>query len=93
MKHVVTVALLQFSLVSHFQPLTYYSVTVRIGFVNLLSDQAVVIYNRPPALVSHDGFVAELRRVFDHPVQGDEAWTNQGSSSTANQRPSCRAEL
>lgn len=54
--------------------------TVKIGFVNLLPNQVaqwttVIIEKRAPALFSYDASVAELRRVFDHPVQGDEAWT------------------
>lgn len=62
--------------------------------VNLLSGCAaqwatVVIENHAPLSVNYEPFVAELRLVFNHPVQGGEAMTRlfhfrQGSSSVAD---------
>lgn len=60
------------------KPLTYHSDGLKITFVNLLSERAaqratVVLENWTPASSNFPAFTAELRRVFDHPVQSGEA--------------------
>uniref|UniRef100_A0A674MMR7 DUF4939 domain-containing protein n=1 Tax=Takifugu rubripes TaxID=31033 RepID=A0A674MMR7_TAKRU len=66
--------LLQCSLVFDLQPLTYPSDRAKIAFVvNLLSGRAAVLENQSPVSSSFLAFMAELKRVFDHPVQSSEA--------------------
>lgn len=70
--------LLQCFLVFDLKPLNYHSDGLKITFVNLLSERAaqratVVMENWTPASSSFPAFTAELRRVFDHPVQSGEA--------------------
>uniref|UniRef100_A0A674PMU1 Gypsy retrotransposon integrase-like protein 1 n=1 Tax=Takifugu rubripes TaxID=31033 RepID=A0A674PMU1_TAKRU len=87
--------LLQCSLVFDLQPLTYPSDRAKIAFmVNLLSGRAAqwataVLENQTPASSSFPFFTAELRRVFDHPIQSSEASSQilslrQGPSSVAD---------
>nr|AAG60684.1 gag-protease [Takifugu rubripes] len=87
--------LLQCSLVFDLQPLTYPGDRAKIAFVvNLLSGRAAqwataVLENQTPASSSFPEFTAELKRVFDHPIQSGEAASQirslrQGSSSVAD---------
>lgn len=86
--------LLQCSLVFSQKPVTYASETSKIAFVmGLLQDKALawasaVWQNKPAMRLDYDYFEAELKRVFDHPVQGKEAARRmlalrQGSMSAA----------
>ncbi|KAI3370011.1 hypothetical protein L3Q82_024433 [Scortum barcoo] len=76
------------------QPSSYSSDNAKIGFVvNLLrgkaSDWATALWQaNSPVLQSFDSFIAEMKKVFDHPVQGQEAVKRlldlrQGSQSVA----------
>ncbi|TWW81751.1 hypothetical protein D4764_01G0015660 [Takifugu flavidus] len=75
----LSIFLLQCSLVFNLQPLTYPSNRAKIAFVvNLLSGKVAqwataVLENQTPASSSFPAFTAELKRVFDHPVQSGEA--------------------
>lgn len=86
--------LLQCSLVFSQKPLTYASDSSKIAFImGLLQDKALswasaVWQNRPAIRHDFDLFEAELKKVFDHPVQGKEAarrmlTLHQGSKSVA----------
>lgn len=87
--------LLQCSHVFDLQPASYASDKAKIAYtMNLLRGRAAqwgtALWEAgSDALESHDTFVTEMRRVFDHPVQGSEAATRlfslrQGSQSAAN---------
>lgn len=87
--------LLQCSLVFDLQPSTYSSDEPKIAFVvNHLSGRAaqwanVVNENHAHLSVRYEPFVAELRGMYNHPVQGGEAVTRlfsscQGYSSVAD---------
>ncbi|KAI3372154.1 hypothetical protein L3Q82_007011 [Scortum barcoo] len=76
------------------QPSSYSSDNAKIGYVvNLLrgkaSDWATALWQaNSPVLQSFDSFIAEMKKVFDHPVQGQEAVKRlldlrQGSQSVA----------
>ena len=86
--------LLQCSLVFQQQPTTYLSDKSRVAFIlGLLtgkaSQWATALWERQsPTCDSYLLFIAELRKVFDHPVQGKEAANRllslrQGSKSVA----------
>ncbi|KAI3369234.1 hypothetical protein L3Q82_007781 [Scortum barcoo] len=86
--------LFQCSIVFVQQPSSYSSDNAKIGYVvNLLrgkaSDWATVLWQaNSPVLQSFDSFIAEMKKVFDHPVQGQEAVKRlldlrQGSQSVA----------
>lgn len=86
--------ILQCSLVFSQKPLTYATGDSKIAFVmGLLKDKALawasaVWQNDPSIRYNYDRFETELRRVFDHPVQGKEAGKRmmtlrQGSMSAA----------
>ncbi|KAI3352501.1 hypothetical protein L3Q82_005453 [Scortum barcoo] len=75
-------------------PPSYSSDNAKIGYVvNLLrgkaSDWATALWQaNSPVLQSFDSFIAEMKKVFDHPVQGQEAVKRlldlrQGSQSVA----------
>lgn len=87
--------LLQCSLVFNQQPSSYPSDKSRIAYIiNLLRGKAgqwatALWEGRSSVLESYGSFISELRRVFDHPVQGREAEKrllslHQGSSSVAS---------
>uniref|UniRef100_A0A8C6UCE1 CCHC-type domain-containing protein n=1 Tax=Neogobius melanostomus TaxID=47308 RepID=A0A8C6UCE1_9GOBI len=71
--------LLQCSLVFSQKPVTYASDSSKIAFVmGLLQDKALawastVWQNTPDIRHDYEHFEAELKKVFDHPVQGKEA--------------------
>ncbi|KAI3358928.1 hypothetical protein L3Q82_015321 [Scortum barcoo] len=71
--------LFQCSIVFVQQPSSYSSDNAKIGYVvNLLrgkaSDWATALWQaNSPVLQSFDSFIAEMKKVFDHPVQGQEA--------------------
>ncbi|KAI3356972.1 hypothetical protein L3Q82_003607 [Scortum barcoo] len=86
--------LFQCSIVFVQQPSSYSSDNAKIGYVvNLLrgkaSDWATALWQaNSPVLQSFDSFIAEMKKVFDHPVQGQEAVKRlldlrQGSQSVA----------
>ncbi|KAI3351078.1 hypothetical protein L3Q82_005645 [Scortum barcoo] len=88
--------LFQCSIVFVQQPSSYSSDNAKIGYVvNLLrgkaSDWATALWlwqANSPVLQSFDSFIAEMKKVFDHPVQGQEAVKRlldlrQGSQSVA----------
>lgn len=87
--------LLRCSLVFDQQPLSYPSDRSKIAYViNLLRGRAArwataIWDQQSPSLSSYHNFSEELRRVFDHPIQGQEAAKrlfslSQGSQSAAD---------
>lgn len=87
--------LLQWFHVFNLQPTSYASDQAKIAYtMNLLRGKAAqwatALWEAGSgALDSHEIFVTEMRRVFDHSVQGSEAATclfslRQGSQSAAN---------
>ena len=86
--------LIQCSLVFDHQPLTYPTDRSRIAFIlgslrgNALAWASALWDSKSPASYNFDLFVAEMRKVFDHPVEGWDAAKRlmslrQGSHSVA----------
>lgn len=71
--------LTQCQLAFNAQPITYASDNAKIAYlVNLLEGRPLSLYNalfeqNSPLAVSADAFATELKRMFDHPIRGQQA--------------------